>query len=76
MNNLIAAGWVKSNIFGIYFERIDDGKDHIRNGEMALGGYDSSWYSGKILWPNQALLTLPILIGDSIWTRHGMETQS
>lgn len=50
MDNLITAGWFKSNIFGVYFERMDDGEDHIRNGEVALGDYDSSRYSGQILW--------------------------
>lgn len=50
MDNLITAGWFKSNIFGVYFERMDDGEDHIRNGEVALGDYDSSRYLGQILW--------------------------
>ncbi|KAG0010450.1 hypothetical protein BGZ81_002763 [Podila clonocystis] len=50
MDNLLAAEKIKSNVFGVYFERMKDGGHSIRNGEVVFGGYDSSRYSGDIIW--------------------------
>ncbi|KAG0018055.1 hypothetical protein BGZ82_000551, partial [Podila clonocystis] len=50
MDNLVAANKIKSNVFGVYFERMKDGGYSIRNGEVIFGGYDTSRYSGDIVW--------------------------
>ncbi|KAF9330834.1 hypothetical protein BG006_006241 [Podila minutissima] len=50
MDNLLSAGEIKKNIFGVYFERMKDGGHSIRNGEVIFGGYDTSRYSGDIIW--------------------------
>ncbi|KAG0349425.1 hypothetical protein BG005_010983 [Podila minutissima] len=50
MDNLLSAGEIKKNVFGVYFERMKDGGHSIRNGEVIFGGYDTSRYSGDIIW--------------------------
>ncbi|KAG0085586.1 hypothetical protein BGZ93_008506 [Podila epicladia] len=50
MDNLLSAGKIKKNIFGVYFERMEEGKHDIRNGEVIFGGYDTSRHSGEIIW--------------------------
>ncbi|KAF8928481.1 hypothetical protein BGZ52_003279 [Haplosporangium bisporale] len=57
IKNLLAAGTIKRNVFGVYFERMQDGQDRVRNGEMALGGYDATRYEGNITWADPATLS-------------------
>ncbi|KAG0332766.1 hypothetical protein BG000_009757 [Podila horticola] len=50
MDNLLSTGKIKTNVFGVYFERMKEGDHGIRNGEVVFGGYDSARYSGDIIW--------------------------
>ncbi|KFH71134.1 hypothetical protein MVEG_03980 [Podila verticillata NRRL 6337] len=50
LDNLVSAGKIKNNVYGVYFERMEDGGYKIRNGEVIFGGYDTSRYSGDLIW--------------------------
>lgn len=54
MENLLSAGMIKRNVFGVYFERMKDGQDRVRNGEVVLGGFDTTRYEGNITWTDPA----------------------
>ncbi|KAF9390629.1 hypothetical protein CPB97_008818 [Podila verticillata] len=50
LDNLVSAGEIKHNVYGVYFERMEDGGYKVRNGEVIFGGYDTSRYSGDLIW--------------------------
>lgn len=50
--------YVGSNMFGVYFERKDDGRRGVHNGGVVLGGYETVRFEGEPLWADP-LTTAP-----------------
>lgn len=50
VDNMVSSGKIKKNVYGVYFERMEDGGYKLRNGEVVFGGYDTSRYSGDLIW--------------------------
>lgn len=52
MDNLLVTKKIKTNVFGVYFDRMQGVTRKMRNGEVTLGAYDTSRFEGKVLRAN------------------------
>ncbi|KAF9343666.1 hypothetical protein BGX26_005396, partial [Mortierella sp. AD094] len=50
VDNLYSAGYIPSDVIGVYFKTITDGGSQETNGEITFGGVDSTKYTGSITY--------------------------
>lgn len=50
MENVVAAGIIDFNIFGVYFERVANGDRGVGNGEVVTGANDADRFDGDLIW--------------------------